>query len=201
MPHHFDFNQKIILEDQKVLLRPLESSDFEYLLPFSINEPNLWKYSLVPANGRDNLQNYMAIALCARENKTEYPFIIFDKVKGQYAGSTRFYDINFELKTLQLGYTWYGTAFQGTGLNKHCKFLLLQFAFENLNMERVEFRADANNERSIAAMKSIGCKVDGILRSNMPMFQSEARRDSIVLSILRNEWFDGVKEKISNQLK
>ena len=57
--------------------------------------------------------------------------------------------MNLEFKTLQLGYTWYGSAFRGTGLNKHCKFLLLQFAFETLGMERVEFRADNSNERSI----------------------------------------------------
>ncbi len=201
MKHDFDFNQKYILEDQNVQLRPLEATDFDYLLSFSINEPGLWKYSLVPANGEENLKNYLEIALKARENKTEYPFIVFDKTTGKYAGSTRFYDINFTFKTLQLGYTWYGAAFQSTGLNKHCKFLLLQFAFETLDMERVEFRADANNERSIAAMKSIGCKVDGILRSNMPTYQSEARRDSIVLSILRNEWFESVKEELSKRLK
>jgi len=59
-------------------------------------------------------------------------------------------------------------------------------------MERVEFRADNSNERSIAAMKSIGCKVEGILRSQMPTQTEGVRRDSIVLSILKNEWFDEV---------
>jgi RimJ/RimL family protein N-acetyltransferase len=66
-------------------------------------------------------------------------------------------------------------------LNKHCKYLLLTYAFETLGMERVEFRADNDNERSKAAMLSIGCTVDGVLRSNMPTFESEVRRDSIVL--------------------
>jgi len=67
-------------------------------------------------------------------------------------------------------------------------------------MQRVEFRADNNNARSIAAMKSIGCKVDGILRSNMPTQNEKIRRDSIVLSILKDEWFGGVKEKLSQKL-
>ena len=66
-------------------------------------------------------------------------------------------------------------------------------------MERVEFRADNNNERSVAAMKSIGCRVDGILRSNMPKREG-GRRDSIVLSILKNEWFNEVKEKLKERL-
>lgn len=195
-----DFSQNTILEDESILLRPLQEADIENLLEISLNEPETWEYSLVRANGRENLENYIKIALKARENKIEFPFIVFDKKSGKYAGSTRFYDINLAFKTLQLGYTWYGKDFRGTGLNKRCKFLLLQFAFETLGMERVEFRADNNNQRSIAAMKSIGCTIEGVLRSHMPTFGSDVRRDSIVLSILRNEWFDKVKENLKNKL-
>lgn len=197
---NMDFSQNIILEDELVLLRRLEESDIENLLEISLNEPETWKYSLVGADGKENLINYIQIALKARENKTEYPFIVLDKQSGKYAGSTRFYDINLPFKTLQLGYTWYAEKFRGTGLNKHCKFLLLQFAFETLGMERVEFRADNNNERSIAAMKSIGCKIEGVLRSHMPTSGGDSRRDSIILSILRNEWFDEVKESLKSKL-
>ncbi|MFT4155714.1 GNAT family N-acetyltransferase [Parafilimonas sp.] len=190
----------ITLEDERVILRPLTESDYENLLPFAVNEKGLWFYSLVRPEGEEGLSNYLYIALAEKAAGREFPFIVFDKKTNEYAGSTRFYDINFLYKTLQLGYTWYGKKFHGTGLNKHCKFLLLQFAFEALKFERVEFRADAKNERSIAAMKSIGCKVDGILRSNMPTMEGNVRRDSIVLSILREEWFDGVKEKLAAKL-
>jgi RimJ/RimL family protein N-acetyltransferase len=195
-----NFPLNIILEDDLVLLRSLQESDVENLLEISINEPETWEFSLVRADGKENLTNYLQLALRAKQNKTEFPFIVFDKKSGKYAGSTRFYDINLDFKTLQLGYTWYGKDFRGTGLNKHCKFLLLQFAFETLGMERVEFRADNNNQRSIAAMKSIGCKVEGVLRNHMPTFGSEIRRDSIILSILRDEWFGEVKEHLKGKL-
>ena len=194
------FPPNTILEDDAVLLRPLEESDVENLLEFSNNEPETWKYSLIQVDGKENLTNYIHLALKARENKTEYPFIVFDKKSGKYAGCTRFYDINLAFKSLQLGYTWYGKEFRSTGLNKHCKFLLLQFAFETLGMDRVEFRADNNNQRSIAAMKSIGCKVEGVLRNHMPTYNSDVRRDSIILSILRQEWFDEVKDNLKSKL-
>ncbi len=190
----------VILEDERVLLRPLEEKDYENLLPFALNERGLWYYSLVRADGEDGLKNYLQIALDQKQKGLEYPFIVFDKKENAYAGSTRFYDINLPFKTIQLGYTWYGKKFQGTGLNKHCKFLLLQFAFEKLGLERFELRADARNERSIAAMKSIGCKVDGILRNNMPTAEGDIRRDSIVLSILKDEWVGGVKESLRSKL-
>ena len=196
----FDCSQDLILEDEKVLLRPLKITDVENLIEFSINEPEIWEYSPIGAEGRENLEKYIQNALKGREDKMQFPFIVFDKVRGKYAGSTRFYDINIPFKTLQLGYTWYGKEFRGTGINKHCKFLLLQYAFEKMQMERVEFRADNANKRSIAAMISIGCKVEGVLRSHMPTAKNGIRRDSIILSILKEEWFLEVKENLRKKL-
>ena len=191
----FDYN----LEDESVLLRPLRLDDLDNLKRFSEAQPELWKYSLQSGAGEENMKRYLQTAIDNRINLKEYPFIVFDKRTHQYAGSIRFYDIQPDYQTLQLGYTWYGKEFQGTGLNKHCKYLLLSFAFEQWNMERVEFRADNENERSKAAMKSIGCQIDGILRSNVPK-ASGGRRDSIVLSILKNEWEGGVKERLKEKI-
>ncbi len=195
-----NFSQQYLLEDECVLLRPLAKEDANNLLVFAVNEPEIWQYSSVPVAGADNLKNYIEQALNARKNEKEYPFIIFDKRTQEYAGTSRYYDIQINHKVLQLGYTWYGKKFQGSGLNKHCKYLLLKFAFEKLEMERVEFRADNDNHRSIAAMQSIGCKVEGILRSNMLKLDG-GRRDSIVLSILKNEWEARIKKELFAKLK
>lgn len=193
------FQQPIVLENERALLRPIEESDLDNLLPFSLHEPDLWKFGLVTAAGIENLKTYLANAVKNRHDKKEYPFIIFDKQTNRYAGSTRFYDIQPAYLTTQLGYTWYGFDFQRTGLNRHCKLLLLTFAFEKWGLERVEFRADANNAKSIAAMKAIGCVEEGILRNHMPTVQG-TRRNSIVLSILRNEWLGGVKEELLKKI-
>ncbi len=196
----FSFKEKYNLENNRVCLRPLEKTDFDNLVLFSENEPEIWKYSLVQAVGKKGLENYLDIAIQGRENKNEYPFIVFDKLTNKFAGSTRFYDIQLGNKCIQLGYTWYGKDFQGTGLNKHCKFLLLEFAFDTLKMERVEFRADNENKRSISAMKSIGCSEEGILRSN-GIKADGTRRDSIILSILKTEWNNKVREELYEKLK
>jgi N-acetyltransferase len=193
-------NEGLRLEDEAVLLRPLQPGDYDYLLPFALAEPNTWQYSQVSAAGEEGMRAYIAQAMDAKATGKEFPFVVCHKATGEYAGSTRFYDINLPYQTLQLGYTWYGEKFRGTGLNKRCKFLLLGFAFEQLGIVRVEFRADAENERSVAAMKSIGCTVDGILRSNMPR-RLGGRRDSIVLSILKDEWFGGVKARLQAKLQ
>lgn len=199
MPITFNPAEDYLLEDERVLLRPLKAEDIEYLMPFSLNEPEIWTFSMITGAGRENMQEYINGALVARNAGTEYPFIVFDRKANAYAGLTRFYDIQLKNKTLQLGYTWYGKQFQGTGMNRHCKFLLLSFAFDELGMERVEFRADNGNARSIAAMKAIGCTMEGVLRSHS-LKRDGSRRDSIILSILKPEWESGVKEMLKAKL-
>jgi len=200
MPLNFNPQQENILEDERVLLRPLQVNDFNNLLPFALKEPETWRYSSKTAGSAELLKLYINDALASREKGLEYPFIVFDKTANAYAGSTRFYDIQTENGALELGYTWYGKDFRGTGMNKHCKFLLLQFAFETMNADRVGFRADARNQVSIAAMKSIGCTVEGTIRSH-GILREGGRRDSILLSILKDEWFGGVKEKLKGKLR
>jgi len=195
MIEFFNFEKEYILENEYVLLRSINIDDFNNLLPFSLNEPELWKYSLIEASGTSALKIYIEKAISARQNKNEYAFIVFDKTTNNYAGTTRFYDIQLANKSLQIGYTWYGKEFQGTNINKNCKLLLLSFAFETMEMERVEFRADNGNERSIAAMKSLGCTVEGILKSHC-LKPDGSRRDSIILSILKPDWVGKIKKNL-----
>jgi RimJ/RimL family protein N-acetyltransferase len=196
---NFNFKENYILENEIVRLRPLEASDFDLLLEYSVNEPDIWSFNSNGANGAENLKKYIANAIKQREDGREYPFIIFDKISGKYVGSTRFYAIFLEVKTLEIGYTWYGKKHQGTGINKNCKYLLLEFAFEKLQMERVAFAANSKNERSINAMKSIGCVVEGILR-NCSTDANGERIDAVKLSIIKNEWFENVKNKLETKL-
>jgi RimJ/RimL family protein N-acetyltransferase len=196
---NFNFKENYILENETVRLRPLEVSDFDLLLEYSINEPDIWSFNSNGANGAEKLEKYIANAIKQREDGKEYPFIVFDKISEKHVGSTRFYSIFLEVKTIEIGYTWYGKKHQGTGINKNCKYLLLEFAFEKLQMERVAFAANSKNERSINAMKSIGCVVEGVLR-NCSTDANGERIDAVKLSIIKNEWFENVKNKLETKL-
>ena len=183
----FDTSTDILLEDERVLLRPLKQEDAVYLSAYVKEEPTLWQYALTPITTEQEFDQYIKTAIESRGLKTAYPFIVFDKLQNKYVGSTRFYDIQLENNSTQFGYTWYSEKTWGTGLNEHCKLLLLTYAFETIGFERVEFRADNRNKRSIAAMQKIGCTVEGILRNHLPTSDG-TRRDSIVLSMLKKEW-------------
>jgi RimJ/RimL family protein N-acetyltransferase len=185
----------LILENERVKLRLAEMSDVQHLVHISVNEPENWKYGLEDASGEENLTRYFQKALETHASKQAFPFIIFDKNSERFAGSTRFYNISLPHRRLAIGYTWIGNEFKQTGLNAHVKYIMLAYAFESLLMERVEFMADAMNERSIKSILSLGAKQEGTLRSQA-VRPNGTRRDTAVFSILKKEWLEHVKPSL-----
>lgn len=185
-------NRPTILEDTRVLLRPLSETDFEHLLDISEREPENWTFGLQSAAGANNLKKYIETALEGSREGHSYPFILFDKKTSAYAGSTRYYQINLAQKRLAIGYSWIGNEFKQTGLNTHVKYLMLTHAFDELSMERVEFMADTENLSSIKSILSLGAQREGTLRSHAFRLNG-TRRDTAVFSILKQEWLEHVK--------
>lgn len=181
-----DFTQDIILENSRALLRPLAAADFEDLQAVAF-EPELWQYTLTRADDRISLAAYIAAALQGREQQRRYPFLIIDKDTDRVAGSTSYYNIDREEARLSIGYTWIGSDFQRTGLNRAVKYLLFRHAFEVLGCERVELETDAHNHKSRDAMQRMGATEEGILRSHR-YTQGGRRRDTVIFSVIKPEW-------------
>ncbi len=191
-----DFTKNYIIENSRVRLSPLNIEHFVALKSIA-NNRQIWTYFLEKGYGEDNFQTYFHAALQQKNNQKEYPFVVFDKSKQQYAGMTRLYNYLPNLESIKLGHTWYGTAFQGTGLNKNCKYILFEFAFEQLNLHRIGFGVHAENVRSLNALKSVGVQQEGVLRDFLTSIQFNKKVDLIHLSILKNEWFGKVKAELS----
>ena len=83
---NFQFSDDYTLQNDSVFLRPLIYDDIQYLLPFALNEPSLWTYSLQSAAGEEAMNNYVQNAINSRFNQKEYPFIVFDKKSGHCSG-------------------------------------------------------------------------------------------------------------------
>jgi len=184
---NFPFDKEIILENSVALLRPLKLADIQNLMKIAIEEKELLQYSPIPIYSEKLLAEYVEKSLNERKNKTRYAFSIFDKKKNVYAGSTSFMNISNVDSRVEIGSTWIGKDFQRTGLNRNCKYLLLNFAFGELNTERVELKTDERNNASRNAIQKIGGKFEGILRSHTLMYDGY-RRNTVYYSILKNEW-------------
>jgi RimJ/RimL family protein N-acetyltransferase len=174
------------LENDYVKLSLLDLSNYKHLLPIAQQE-NLIQYSPSDISTPEKLKGYVEIAVDAYYHQTAIPFIVFDKVKKEYAGSTRYMNINWNYKVLEIGSTWIGREFQGTGLNGHMKKLMLDYAFKTLNFEKVEFRIDERNIQSRKAVEKLGCKLEGILRKNVYLTDGY-KRNTCCYGLLQDEW-------------
>lgn len=194
-----NFSKDYILENDVVRLFPLKIEHIQSLKEI-FNDPEIWIYFIEKVIDFESLKAYIEAAISKREDGKEYPFIVFDKRKNRFVGLTRIYDYSEELKTIRLGHTWYGKDFRGTGVNKHSKFLIFQFIFETLGLERIGLGAYIDNKISVAAMKSVGCKKEGVFRNMFPSIDGFGRTDAILMSILKSEWDDSIKFELKNKL-
>lgn len=185
----FDFSKDIVLEDKRALLTPIIVQDIIHWKDIATEDAYLLKYSPSQIHTPALLASYVNSAIHMRENKIRYTFTVWDKMEQAFAGSTSFLNISEADDRLEIGATWYGRKFQRTGLNRHCKFLLLSYAFEVLKAVRVEFRTDERNTDSRTAIEKIGGIYEGTLRTHMLMPDGH-RRNTACYSILSSEWMD-----------
>jgi RimJ/RimL family protein N-acetyltransferase len=100
---------------------------------------------------------------------------------------------------LEIGWSWLGKEFRGTDVNRHAKYCMMKYAFEELGFERVEFKTDLLNARARKGLEKIGGKEEGILRSHMTMW-NDRRRDSVYYAVLKNDW-RGLKQTIFKDIE
>ena len=195
----FHYYEDYVLENERTRLEPLR---YGHLNPLRVpaDNPEIWKYFLEDGYGANNFERYINRALDQHQQRVEYPFVIIDKATDTVAGCTRLYDIDPQLGIIKVGHTWIGKDFQGTGLNKHAKYLLFEFLFETLGFERVGFGASSENLRSIAALEKVGAQHEGRLRSYLPNQAGDGRADIVLMSMLRTEWLDTSKARLRDYL-
>ncbi|PIB22991.1 GNAT family N-acetyltransferase [Maribacter sp. 4G9] len=177
---------EIILENERVKLSPLNLENYQYLIPVA-SEKKLVQYSPSDIETPQALKKYVSAALEQEKQKLAIPFLIYDKQIEKYAGSTRYMNIAWTNKVLHIGSTWIGKEFQGTGLNTQMKKLMLDYAFTDLDFEKVEFRVDERNSRSRKAVEKLGCTLEGILRKDVYLLDG-FKRNTCCYGLLRNEW-------------
>lgn len=183
----------IKLENEWVKLEPLQVSDVDELWEIS-QDKDLSQFGHKDLGDYPTLKAYIESAIRNRKEGSCAVWKVVDKRTGKTAGSTRIAEISEHDERGQIGWTWIGKEFQGSGLNKAMKFEVLKYAFEALKLNRVEFKADERNLQSRKAMLKIGATEEGTLRQHLKLHNGFIR-NSVYYSILKTEW-PAIKERI-----
>lgn len=180
--------QPVVLEGSRVRLEPLSAEHFDDLAAVAF-DPVVWRWSALGDLDEAGLRRWMTAALANAEAGLERPFATVERSTGRAVGSTRFMSIVPEHRRLEIGWTWLGTAFQRSGINREAKLLQLTHAFEALGANRVEFKTHALNDRSRTALAGIGATFEGIFRNHM-ILPDGSIRHSAYFSVIAEEWPD-----------
>ncbi|HEX6524814.1 MAG TPA: GNAT family protein [Streptosporangiaceae bacterium] len=174
------------LENEHVQLRPVQPTDRESLRAIAM-DPQIWRYFVVRVETDADFDAFFDAGLADQEAGKRVVYLITDKRVDRVAGSMSFGNIAEKDGRLEIGWSWLGSDFQGKGVNRWAKFLMLEHAFERMGAERVEFKTDRLNIQARHGLRNIGAAEEGTLRSFNPMPDGR-RRDAVYYSVLRPEW-------------
>ena len=151
-------------------------------------DPEVWRWVTARSgDSREAFGNWFAQALDVASTGREGPFVTTDTMTGGLLGSSRFLTLRPEHRGLEIGSTWLTRAAWDTGANTAAKLLLLEHAFERLGCMRVEFKTEATNERSRAALAALPARFEGVFRKHMLVRGGEVR-DSAWYAITDDDW-------------
>jgi N-acetyltransferase len=184
----------VTLEGRIVRLVPLGLEQVSELASAG-QDASIWKYMRYGViDSEEKMRMFISDLLAHQARGTDLPFTVVLSKSGKAIGMTRYLNIDPANRAVEIGGTWYAPEYQHTGVNTEAKFLLLSYAFETLDVIRVQFKADLRNERSQRAIERIGAIREGVLRDHMIM-PDGTFRSSVYYSILAREW-PGVKRHL-----
>jgi RimJ/RimL family protein N-acetyltransferase len=178
------------MPDLRALLAPIEADHLhleqlaavhrEVLRDICPVDDSVWPIYPVRLAGEDFDREFDAILA----SPMRHPFAIFDN--GALAGISGYLNLDPASGVAEIGGTYMTPAVRGSGLNTRIKPLLIARAFA-CGFQRIEFRIDARNGRSLRAVEKLGAVREGVLRHQRITWTGYIR-DTVVLSILRDEW-------------
>ena len=183
------------LSGELVRLEPLSSTHEGALLAAACEDRTSYDYTWVPRDGRE-VEDYLSYHLGERTTGGHFPIVITRRGDGRVVGHTALFNLRFMPGrdapfAAEIGHTWLAGSAQRSGVNVNTKFLLCEHAFETWGVERVDFKTDARNARSRAAIQALGAQFEGVLRSFSRSWapgEAGQTRDSAIFSILSTEW-------------
>jgi len=189
---------KVILRGKSLTLIPVEEKYLDELLAFSAN-PVIWEHLPREIFNREELWQWYQQAKEDEAAGKAIPFLIQDNQTHEIMGSTRILDLDAVNRKAEIGWTWINPKYFGTKVNTEAKLLLLNYAFNVLRLNRIQFRADERNMRSRRAILKLGATFEAVLR-NFKQRKDGSVGNAILFSIISSEW-EGIEKKLRAQLE
>jgi RimJ/RimL family protein N-acetyltransferase len=174
------------LEGSIVVLEPLADEHADGLWE-AARPRQIWAWLAHIGDSRERFDKWFDQALAASRSGTEGPLATRERRSGTLIGSSRYLNVRPADRVVEIGWTWLTPSSWRSGANVEAKLLMLEHAFETLGCVRVEFKTDARNKRSRAALAALPARFEGVMRNHM-IVPDVGLRDSAYFSVIDEEW-------------
>lgn len=176
----------LTLENRWVRLEPLALSHLDALWQAG-QDPRASQHLPARFESREDMERFVIESLERQSAGTALPCAIIERGGGRVVGSYSLFDFAPERRSAEIGWTWHCPEVWSTRVNLAAKVLLLEHAFESLQLVRVTLKTDTRNLRSQRAIEKLGAAREGIWRKHMKCADG-SWRDSVFYSIIDDEW-------------
>ena len=192
VPHaRWEWNEQAVPSFEAIELRPSTTDDAHDLFA-ALDDDRVWTH----VKGRPATEHEWAKVIDAARSAGRWMWTVRDQ--GRIVGTTSFLDLSIVDARVEIGHTTYSPSVWGTRVNPACKLLLMTWAFEECEMNRIQLKTDIRNLRSQGAIERMGATREGVLRMYQRR-QDDSIRDTVMYSVLSQEW-PGVKEHLRSRL-
>ena len=169
------------LENDSVRLEPFADTHVVALREACAADPGVW--DIYPMNFAG--EGFVASLALMRATSDFHMFAVIDACSDQVVGMTSYIRPTM-FGVVEIGGTFIHPNHRGGPFNRAMKKLMIEHAFD-CGFEKIEFRVDTRNGRSMAAVLKLGAAQEGVLRQNMVTWTGY-RRDTAVFGLLKDEW-------------
>jgi RimJ/RimL family protein N-acetyltransferase len=181
-----------------ITLTPLTVKDLEPLFK-ALMSNTTWMVAERGIKDEKAFEKYIKSFLERQEKGEGLTLVARTNKSCEITSMSTFWNFSPTRTKIEIGFTWVADKWMGTFVNTEQKFLMLNYAFEKLNVRRVEFSVDPKNEKSNKAMKRIGASFEGTLRKWRFLSEND-KGDRNIYSVIDDEWAE-IKVRLENNLK
>lgn len=179
------------LETDRLLLRvPFLSGDGRVVnkaIRESIAELSKWlpfAQEIPPVEETESNLRNAHIKFLARES---FRFLIFHKETDEYIGTSSIHNIDWEVKSGDIGY-WIDKKYSGNGYMTEAIKRLTDLGMNQLGFNRLEIRCEAANVKSQAIPEKLGFKLEAVLKNEYLSADGKTLTDTYVYGMIMKDY-------------
>jgi len=189
---------KDLIEGRKINLIQFDKSHSKDLYESASRDPKIWSHLSLTIITETDFEKYIELVNESIGNGRQFTFSIFNKATNSFIGSTSIFNIDEKNKKIEIGWTWINSKYWGSRINMECKYLLIDYLFTELDIQRIELRTRESNIRCQKSIERIGATKEAIIRFDR-INEDGSFRNTVLYSLVRPEW-EELKHKLKSLL-